>query len=197
MLTALVWWSLAQLAVDDERSQLEAVAAWAKKHRPQLTSQAARAAVDCVEVPAVKDTGCERPARLCRLQEGDDGSGGTRVESVSMFLEGHEQRPLRVWWAATYEPQLRECDPPDHLLGHQTPDEREQELVNWRRKNAKEYAACRARVTKKAVNDAEEASCDVVLVNACRAEAFVTCRTKNLRKNIGAPERLHRFSFTR
>lgn len=195
MMTALVLLSLAQLSSEDQAKRLEAVGVWAKKNKPQLSAKAARETKDCVDIAPVKDTGCDKPAKLCRLNEGDEGSGGTRIDSVSFFLEGHESRPLRLLWSATYEPQFKDCDPPDHLLGHETPEERERELINWRTKNAKEYAACKARLVKKALNDAEEASCDAVLVNACRAEAFVICKTKNLRKNIAALEHLHRFAF--
>ncbi|MGV3624326.1 MAG: hypothetical protein ACO1OB_26135 [Archangium sp.] len=195
MLTALLLVSLAQLSSEDEGKRLEAAGAWAKKNRPQLSAKAAREVKDCIELPPVKDSGCDTPAKLCRLNEGDEGSGGTRIESVSFFLAGRESRPLRLLWSATYEPQFKDCDPPDHLLGHETPEERERELANWHQKHAKEYAACKARLTKKALDDAEEASCDAVLVNACRAEAFVICKTKNLRKNISALEHLHRFAF--
>lgn len=199
VLTTLLALQLAQtphpLAADDEPARLAAVSAWAKKKKPQLTSKQARDAKGCVEVPALKETGCDKPAKLCRLHEGDDGSGGTRIESVSMFLEGHETKPLRMWWAATYEPPVKECDPPDHLLGHETPEERDAEVAAWRKKNAREYAACLARVKKKALNDAEEAACDVVVINVCRAEAWVQCKTKNLRKSVTALEHLHRFAF--
>lgn len=192
MVSTLLLLSLAQLSSDDASKRLEATASWAKKNTPQLSSSAARSSKECVELAPVKDTGCDKPAKLCRLNEGGDDT-----ESVSMVLEGHEQHPLRLWSSATYTPQFRECDPPDQLLGHETPEERERELVNWRKKNAREYAACKARLTKKAANDAEEMSCDAVLINACRAEAFIICKTKNLRKNVAALEQLHRVSFTK
>lgn len=192
MVPALLLLSLAQLSSDDSAKRLEAAASWAKKNKPQLTSKAARDAKDCVELAPAKDTGCDKPAKLCRLNEGGDDT-----EAVSMVLEGHEQQPLRLWSSVTYEPPFKDCDPPDQLLGHETPEERERELLNWRKKNAKEYAACKARLAKKAVNDAEQLSCDAVLINACRAEAFVICKTKNLRKNVAALEQLHRVSFTK
>ncbi len=196
MLAALLLLQLAQvphpLSADDEATRLEAVKKWKK---PQLTAQAARALKDCVELAPVKETGCAVPAKVCRLHEGDDGSSGTRIESLSLVLSGHEQKPLRVWWSATYEAPVKDCDPPDQLLGHETPEERDEAVLSWRKKNAKEYGACVARLKKKAVNDAEEASCDVVLLNACRAEAWVVCKTKNLRKNITALEHVHRFAF--
>lgn len=183
------------LAADTEAARLQGAAQWAKTKKPQLSTKAARDVADCVELPAVPETGCAQPAKLCRLHEGDDGSSGTRRESLSFFLSGHEAKPVRVWWAATYEPPVAECEPPEHLLNHTTPEEREAELAAWHAKHSKEYALCLTRLKQKAVADAEEASCDVVLVNACRAEAFVTCKTKNLRKRIAALEPLHRVSF--
>src|SRR6218665_1579346 len=105
------------LAADDEAARLKAGAQWA------------RTVKDCVELPPVKETSCDQPAKLCRLHEGDDGSGGTRQEALSFILSGHESKPLRVWWAATYEPPVAECEPPDHLLNHTTPEEREAEVA--------------------------------------------------------------------
>lgn len=183
------------LAADAEATRLQGAAQWAKTHQPQLSAKAARDVADCVELPAVPETGCAQPAKLCRLHEGDDGSSGTRRESLSFFLAGHETKPVRVWWAATYEPPVAECEPPEQLLHHTTPEEREAELAAWHARHSKEYALCLTRLKKKAAADAEEASCEMVLVNACRAEAFVTCKTKNLRKRIAALEPLHRVSF--
>lgn len=183
------------LAADADAARLQGAAQWAKVKKPQLPEKAARAVAGCVELPPVPETGCAKPATLCRLPEGDDGGSGTRLESLSFFLTGHEARPLRVWWAATYEPPVAECEPPDHLLHHTTPEEREAELATWHRQHSTEYGLCLTRLRKKAAADAEEASCDVVLINACRAEAFVTCKTKNLGKRLAALESLHRVSF--
>lgn len=185
------------LASDDEATRLKAVASWAKSKKPQLDVKAARAVTDCVELPPVKESGCDQPAKLCRLHEGDDGSGGTRSESLSFMLSGHEAKPVRVWWSAAYEPPVAECEPPDHLLNHTTPEEREAEVAAWHQKHSKEYGLCLTRLKKKAAADAEEAACDLVLVNACRAEAFVTCTTKNLRKRAPQLEPLHRVSFSK
>lgn len=180
------------LASDDVATRLEAVAKWAKGKKPQLSSKAAKELADCVELPAVKDTGCEQPAKLCRLHEGDDGSSGTRLESLSLTLTGRE-KAVRVWWSATYEPRRFECDPPEPLEGHESKAEHELEVAAWRKAHAREWKQCLARVEKDARDDAEELHCEVVLVNACRAEAFLTCRAKNLRrKNVVALEHLHR-----
>jgi hypothetical protein len=181
------------LASDDAATRLAAVAKWAKGKKPQLSSKAARELTDCTELPAVKDTGCAQPARLCRLHEGDDGSAGTRVESLSLTLTGHE-KAVRVWWAATYEPRRFECDPPEPLEGHESKVDHDAEVAAWRKANAREWARCLARVEKDARDDAEELHCEVVLVNACRAEAFVTCRARNLRSK-NALEHLHRVEF--
>jgi len=183
------------LSNDDAATRLTAATQWAKSKKPQLTTAAARAVKECIELPAVKETGCAEPAQLCRLQEGDDGGSGLRIESLSFILSGHELKPLRVWWSATYAPPLAECEPPDHLLTTTTPEERAAEIAAWHKKHSAEYGRCVTRVKKKAAADAEEAACDVVLANACRAEAFVVCKTKNLRKRITALETVHRFTF--
>lgn len=164
------------LASDDAAERLAAVGKWSRSQKkPQLSVKEARALVDCVELPPVKETGCELPVKLCRLDEGDDGSSGTRIESLSLLLTGDERatKALRVWWTASYEPKRAECGPPGSA-GH---------------------ASCVARVEKDARDDAEEFQCDVVLINACRQEAYLTCRTRNLRQGLGQLERLHRFEF--
>jgi hypothetical protein len=187
------------LASDDPAQRLAAVERerWAKKRKPQLTSKDARAMGECLELPPVKETGCAQPAKLCRLHEGDDGSSGTRIESLSLLMAGeeHDVQPLRVWWSAAYEAKLSDCDPPEHLLGHETDEQRVAAIAEWKKKNAKEWQKCVARLEKKAKSDAEELACDVVLVNGCRREAYVTCKTRNLRKGIQALEQLHRFEF--
>ena len=186
----------APLASDDAAERLTAVEKWAKQQRkPQLSVKEARALADCVELPAVKDTGCALPAKLCRLHEGDDGSSGTRTESLSFFLNIKEHdngKALRVWWTSTYEAKPSDCDPPESMTGSETPEQRAKEIATWKKGHAKEYARCVARLEKDARNDAEELSCDVVLVNACRKEAYVTCKARNLRN---AQEKLHRFEF--
>ncbi len=183
------------LSADEAATRLTAATQWAKSKKPQLTTAAARAVTECVELPAVKETGCAQPAKLCRLHEGDDGGSGTRIESLSFFLSGHEMKPLRVFWSAMYEPPLGECEPPEHLLTTNTPEERAAEIAAWHKQHSKEYGLCVTRVKKKAAADAEEAACDVILANACRAEAFVVCKTRNLRKSITALETVHRFTF--
>jgi hypothetical protein len=198
MLAAVVLGLLAQhpLASDDAQARLEAVRAWAKKQKkPQLSSRDARAMTECIEVPPVKETGCEQPAKLCRLHEGDDGASGTRIEALSLLLDGHAQ-PLRVWWSATYEPAVADCDPPEKLEGHESPEAHAAETAAWRKAHAKEYARCVARVTKDAKDDAEELACEVVLVNACRQEAFLTCKGRNLRQRGAALEQLHRVALS-
>ena len=190
--------AVSPMASDDAGVRLAAVQVWARKQKkPQLSSKEARAIADCLEVAPVKETGCELPAKLCRLHEGDDGSSGTRVESLSLLMAGeeHDVQPLRVWWSAAYEAKVSDCDPPEHYLAHETDEQRVQAIADWKRANAKEYAKCVARLEKKAKADAEELACDVVLVNGCRREAYVTCKSKNLRKGIAALEHLHRFEF--
>lgn len=200
--------TVSPLASDDVAARLAAVEKWSKKQKkPQLSSKDARAALmkapangvasECLEVPAVKETGCTAPAKLCRLHEGDDGSSGTRVESLSLLMAGeeHDVQPLRVWWSAGYEAKASDCDPPEAMFSHETPEEHAKAVADWKKVNAKEYTKCVARLEKKAKNDAEELNCDLVLVNACRREAFVTCKAKNLRKGIAALEHLHRFEF--
>ena len=194
----LVVLSAAPMASDDAAERLAAVATWAKTQRkPQLSSKDARALSDCVELPPVKETGCAVPAKLCRLAEGDDGSSGTRTESLSMLLMGQDRdvKPLRVWWIAAYEPKRGECDPPESMSGTETPEFRAQEAIAFRKAHPKEYAKCVARAEKDAQDDAEELSCEVVLLNACRKEAYLTCKSRNLRKGIVALEHLHRFEF--
>lgn len=199
MLTALVLLALhgtpaPTLADDDPEKRLEAAVAWAKKNKkPQLAAKDARALKDCVVLPAVKATGCAEPAKLCRLHEGDDGSSGTRIESVSLTLDGHE-KPLRAWWTATYEPPVKECEPPEELAA-ESPEHHAAIVAAWKKEHPKEFAACLQRVKKKADSDAEVLECDVVLMNACRKEAYVKCRSKNLRKGMTALEHLHRFEF--
>ena len=199
MLAALLFvLCAAPMASDDAAERLAAVDRWAKTQRkPQLSSKDARALTDCVELPAVKETGCAVPAKLCRLPEGDDGSSGTRMESLSLLLMGQDRdvKPLRVWWTAAYEPKRGECDPPESLSGTETPEFRAREAVAFRKAHPKEYAKCVARAEKDALDDAEELSCEVVLLNACRKEAYLTCRSRNLRKGMVALEHLHRFEF--
>lgn len=195
----LVVLAASPLASEDAAARLAAVEKWAKTQRkPQLSSKDARALTDCVELPAVKDTGCAEPAKLCRLHEGDDGSSGTRTESLSLLLSGQDRdvKPLRVWWSAAYEPKRGECDPPESMLGNsETPEQHAKEVAAFRKAHAKDYAKCVARAEKDARDDAEELVCDVVLMNACRKEAYVTCKARNLRKGLNALEKLHRFEF--
>jgi hypothetical protein len=199
MLAALlVVLSAAPMASDDAAERLAAVAKWARTQRkPQLSSKDARALTDCVELPPVKETGCAVPAKLCRLPEGDDGSSGTRIESLSLLLTGQDRdvKPLRVWWSAAYEPRRAECDPPESMTGSDSPEQRAKDVAAFRKNHAKEYAKCVARVEKDARDDAEELSCELVLMNECRKEAYLTCKTRNLRKGIVALEHLHRFEF--
>ena len=182
------------LASDDAAVRQQAVAAWAKKKKPQLTAREARALAGCVEVAAVPETGCAPPAKLCPMTEGDDGSSGTRLEARSLVLEG-QAAPLRVWRWMAYEPRLAECDPQEPLEGHESQEEHVKEIADWRRVHAREYAKCLARAALDATSDAEELSCDVVLVNACRHEAFVTCSGRNLRKGVKVGARLQRFEL--
>ncbi len=197
-LVAAVVSAAPSLAADDAAERLSAVQTWVKKQKkPQLSSKDARAITECIEVPAVKETGCEQRAKLCRLREGDDGSSGTRVESLSLLMAGeeHDVQPLRVWWSAAYEAKVSDCEPPEHLLGHETAEQRVEAIAEWKKKNANEFNRCVERLEKKAKTDAEELTCDLLLVNACRREAYVTCKTRNLRKGIQALEQLHRFEF--
>ena len=199
MLSGLLFSILAAspLASDDAAVRLAAVQKWAKKQKkPQLSSKEARALTECVELLPVKDTGCTETAKLCRLHEGDDGSSGTRVESLSLLLTGLERQPLRMWWNATYEVKVSECDPPEPMSGSiQSAEERATQVSEWKKSHAKEYSRCVARLEKKARDDAEDLTCDVVLMNVCRKEAYVTCKTRNLRKGVSALEHLHRFDF--
>lgn len=180
----------APLASDDAGERLKAVQAWAtKQKKPVLALKEARALAGCVELAPVSDTGCGQPAKLCPLHEGDDGSAGTRRESLSLLLEGedHVGKHLKVWWSAVYEPKVPECDPPEPLFGAPPPDQRAKDLVAWRTTHAAEYAKCVARVEKDSRDDAAEFSCDVVLVNACRREAYVKCKARNLGVKAKAP----------
>lgn len=180
---------------DDVAQRLLAAEDWAKKHpKGQLAAKAARELKDCVTLTPPAETGCTEVAKLCRVHEGDDGSSGTRIESVSLALE-HHLKPLRLWWTATYEPAVTECEPPEELEGHESPEHHAAEVAAWKKNHAKEYAACLVRVKKKAVADAEELQCDIAFVNTCRAEAWVTCKAKNLRKGMTALTHLHRFEF--
>jgi hypothetical protein len=200
MLSALLAGLLAAapspLSSEDAAERLAAVEKWAKKQKkPQLSAKDARALEACVELPAVKETGCTTAAKLCRLHEGDDGSSGTRVESLSLHLGGqeHDGKSLRVAWTAIYEAKVEECDPPESMTHVENPEQRAKDVAVYRK--TKEYAKCLGRMQKDAKDDAEEMLCDVVLMNACRKEAYVTCRTKNLRKGITALHHLHRFDF--
>jgi len=180
---------------DDAAKRLEAAQAWVKKNaRPQLTAKAARELKDCVTLTPPKETGCTEVAKLCRVHEGDDGSSGTRVESVSLSLE-HHLTPLRVWWTATYEPPVTECEPPEELEGHESPEHHLAEVAAWKKQHAKEYAACLVRVKKKALSDAEELQCDIASLNPCPAEAGVCSPPKNPPQGMTALTHLHRFEF--
>lgn len=183
MLTAFLVGLIAaapSLSADDAADRLAAVQKWAKKQKkPQLSAKDARALTDCIELTPVKDTGCTEVAKLCKLHEGDDGSSGTRTESVSLVLSGPESKSLRVFSSVGYEPRVSECE----------------EAAEAQKAHSKEYARCVARAEKDARDDAEELLCDVVLMNACRREAYVTCKTRNLRKGVSALEQLHRFDF--
>lgn len=196
LLAGLIAAAPSPLASDDPAERLAAVETWAKKQkRPQLSAKEARAIKECVELPAVKETSCATAAKLCRLHEGDDGSSGTRIESLSLHLSGqeHEGKSLRVSWSAVYDAKVDECDPPESMTHVENPGQRAKDVALFRK--TKEYARCVARVEKDARDDAEELLCDVVLMNACRKEAYVICRTKNLRKGITALQHLHRFEF--
>lgn len=190
--------SVAPMAPEESGERLAAVEKWAKAQRkPQLSSKDARALTGCVELPPVTETGCAVPAKLCPMREGDDGTSGTRIESLSLLLmdQDRDVKPLRVWWHAAYEPKRGECDPPESMSGTETPEQRATEAAVFRKTYPKQYAKCVARAEKDAEDDAEELLCDVVLMNACRKEAWVTCKTRNLRKGVVALERLHRFEF--
>lgn len=200
MLISLITLLLAQsgLSSDDPAERLAAAEKWDRSHRrPQLSSVEARALTACVEVPALPETGCARATKLCRLDEGDDGSGGTRIQSLSlMWVEPEEPvQALRMWWWAGYEPRLFACDPPEPLDGPEPREARAKTVAAWRKDHAKEYAACVKRLTRYARQDAEELACDLVLMNACRKEAYVRCTSQNLRKGITALQHLHRFEF--
>lgn len=184
------------LGADDPAVRLAAVQSFAKKQKkPQLSAKDARALADCVELAPVKDTGCAEVAKLCKLHEGDDGSSGTRTESLSLLLSGPESKALRVFWSVGYEPKVSECDPPESMLGQETPDQRAKDAAAFRKAHPREYARCVARAEKDARDDAEELLCDLVLVNACRREAYVRCKARNLHKGVSALEQLHRFDF--
>lgn len=197
VLLAVVVAAAAPLSAEDEGARLAAVEQWAKGKKPQLSLQQAKSVQGCVELPAVKETGCAEAAKVCAVSEGDDGSSGTRVESLSFVLAGHEalHNHLRVWWRAAYEPRRWECDPPASMTSEETPSQRAVRVEEWRRTHQKEWASCIARVEKDSADDSEELSCDVVLVNACRGEAFVKCRAKNLRAGMGTIGKLHRVVF--
>lgn len=183
------------LASDDAEVRLKAVQEWAKKQKkPVLALKAARALEGCVELAPVADTGCAQPAQLCPLREGDDGSGGTRREALSLLLKGedHAGRHLKVWRLAAYEPRVGECDPPEPMFGAPPQDQRAKEVAAWRKAHAAEYARCVARVEKDSRDDAEELACDVVLVNACRKEAYVSCKARNFGKKPTPPAYVHR-----
>lgn len=188
----------APLASDDAAVRLKAVQDWAKKQkRPVLALKDARALTGCVELAPVADTGCTQPARLCPLREGDDGSAGTRRESLSVVLQSEDQHPwhLKVWRIAAYEPRVAECDPPEPLFDAPPPDQRAIDVAAWRKAHAAEYARCVARVEKDSRDDAEELSCDVVLVNACRREAYVKCKARNFGKKPTPPPYVHRMEL--
>ncbi len=186
----------APMASDDAAVRLAAVQKWAKKQKkPQLSSKEARALTECVELAPVPETLCAENAKLCRLHEGDDGSSGTRMESLSLLLTGLERQPLRMWWTAAYEVKANQCDPPEPMSGTQSADERAAQVEAWKKTHAKEYAKCVARLEKDARDDAEELTCELVLMNVCRKEAYLTCKARNLHKGIKELEKLHRFDF--
>lgn len=185
----------APLASDDAAERLAAVQAWAQKQKkPVLAVKDARALTACVDLSPVAETGCTTPAQLCPVREGDDGSAGSRTESVALLLNSpdHLARHLQVWKSSVYEPKIAECDPPEPLFGAPPPDQRAKDVAAWRKAHAKEYAKCVARMEKDSRDDAEELSCDVVLVNACRREAYVKCKGRNLNKKRAPPEQLQR-----
>ena len=178
------------LASDDAAERLAAVQAWAKKQKkPVLALKVARELKDCIELAPVADTGCTQPAPLCPLREGDDGSGGSRRESLSLLLKSpdHVAKHVQVWRSSVYEPKIAECDPPEPLFGAPSPEQRALDVAAWRKTHAKEYAKCVGRMEKDARNDDEEFSCDVVLVNACRKEAYVKCKARNLGTKAALP----------
>ena len=178
------------LASDDAAERLTAVQAWAQKQKkPLLALKDARLLTDCIELAPIADTGCAQPAPLCPLREGDDGSAGTRRESLSLWLKSpdHIAKHVQVWRSSVYEPKILECDPPEPLFGAPSPEQRLKDLAAFRKTHAKEYAKCVIRAEKDARDDAEEISCDVVLVNACRKEAYVKCKARNLGKKATPP----------
>lgn len=186
------------LTSDDLAQRLSAVQKWSKQQKkPQLSWRDARSITECIEVPPVKETGCELSAKLCPLHEGDDGSSGTRVESVSLLMTGEddELRPLRVFWRAAYEAKLSDCEPPESFVSHQSTEQRGASVAAWKKVNAKEYSKCVARLERRAESDAEELTCDLLLVNGCRREAYVTCKARNLRQGVATLLQLHRFEF--
>lgn len=178
------------LASDDAAERLSAVQAWAQKQkRPVLAVKDARSLNECVELAPVADTGCAQAAPLCPLHEGDDGSSGTRRESLSLLLKSpdHTAKHLQVWKSSVYEPKILECDPPEPLFDAPSPEQRAKDIAAFRKTHAKEYAKCVARAEKDARDDAEEFSCDVVLVNACRKEAYVKCKARNIGQKATPP----------
>lgn len=185
------------LASDDAGKRLAAVEQWARGHKPQLVAKDAKALTACVDLPAVPESGCTEAARLCPVREGDDGASGTRTESLSFILDGHEElhRHLRVWWRAAYEPRRQDCDPPESMTHEELPAQRKARVEEWRRTHAAEWRKCIARAEKDAEDDAEEVNCDVVLVNACRREAYLVCKSRNVRAGIATLNKLHRFEF--
>jgi hypothetical protein len=199
------------LASDDVATRTRAAVAWSRTHAPVALPRprgdaAPAEAHGCVSVRPPRETGCTRAVWACPVEtESGSCSGAFSSTEGVVFADGDGPPPhapagptlLLEARSGDDAPEL-ECAAPSGfaVAGAVTPEEAARRRAAWEAEQARAYARCVEATRRRQAAEETRLSCQVLLVNPCRREAFVLCRGLNLDRAEGLPAAgLRRFTW--
>lgn len=190
------------LASDDVATRTRAATAWSRTHAPVALPKPRDDAgpaevVGCVAVRAPSETGCARAAWACPVETGFGSCSGAFSSRIGVvFADGDGPPPhdpvgptlLLEARSGDDAPEL-ECAAPSGfaVAGTVAPGEAARLRAAWEAEQARAYARCVEATRRRQAADEARLSCQVLLVNPCRREAFVRCTGRNLERAEDLP----------
>ncbi|MEW5742719.1 MAG: hypothetical protein AB1938_27630 [Myxococcota bacterium] len=205
LLVALVAGAAPQpLASDDVATRQAAAVAWAKANGPVRLgwpkAPPEGKEPGCRQVRAPRESGCSATAWACPVWTEGGTSDWYSNELRVVFLEAAAPPTVEDVTAAAPDalllrresgedaPEL-ECGPSGGLsFGPGMSDAQKQQAREaWERAQERERARCIQRARQRAATERVVLSCELLVVNPCRREAFVRCGGKNLEADETLP----------
>ncbi len=205
LLTLLVLGSEPSLSDPDPAVRTKAVEAWARTNAPVRLPKLEVTDKDpaCVEVTAPAPLTCERSVWLCPVSSGFGScSGWGRTQWGAVFVDSASAPGAKTIYLATpddtddnlmvsFEEGLEttdECSAPRgfSVVGARSADERKRLEAELQRAQDEEVSRCEKRVSAENKRRAVVVTCEVLLVNPCRREAFTRCTGQNTKHFNGA-----------